>query len=90
MRGVGSSIREKTNTGKFSEGLRRLCASTTFDSTASMLLVLASSDSAKGVATYARDNGITQIYVTRNAPHVQKLVQLAKDIQVTIVAERVR
>ena len=49
-----------------------------------------SSDPAKAVANYARDNGITQIYVTRNAPHVPKLVQLAKDIQVTIVAERVR
>ncbi len=49
-----------------------------------------SGDPAKAVASYARDNGITQIYVTRNAPEVQKLVQLAKDIQVTIVAERVR
>jgi two-component system sensor histidine kinase KdpD len=49
-----------------------------------------SNDPAKAVANYARENGITQIYVTRHAPDVQKLVQLAKDIQVTIVAERKR
>ncbi|HWE50413.1 MAG TPA: sensor histidine kinase KdpD [Bryobacteraceae bacterium] len=49
-----------------------------------------SNDAAKAVATYAREKGITQIYVTRNAPDVQKLVQLARDIQVTIVAERKR
>ena len=45
---------------------------------------------AKAVAGWAHENGITQIYATRNAPDLQKLVQLAKDIQVTIVAERVR
>jgi two-component system sensor histidine kinase KdpD len=45
---------------------------------------------AKAVATYARANNITQVYVTRNAPEVSKLVNLARDMQITIVAERVR
>jgi two-component system sensor histidine kinase KdpD len=44
----------------------------------------------RGVAEYARQGGITQVYVTRHAPDVNKLVKLAKDMQVTIVAERVR
>ena len=47
-------------------------------------------DPAKAVASYARANGITQVYVTRNAPEVSRLVNLARDMQVTIVAERVR
>jgi two-component system sensor histidine kinase KdpD len=45
---------------------------------------------AKAVAAYARSNAITQVYVTRNAPDVNKLVNLARDMQITIVAERVR
>jgi two-component system sensor histidine kinase KdpD len=44
----------------------------------------------RGVAEHARRLGATQIYVTRHAPDVNKLVALAKDMQVTIVAERVR
>lgn len=47
-------------------------------------------DAAKSVASYARAHAITQVYVTRDAPDVSKLVNLAKDMQVTIVAERVR
>jgi two-component system sensor histidine kinase KdpD len=47
-------------------------------------------DPAKGVAEYAREGGITQVYVTRHAPDLNKLVNLARDMQVTIVAERVR
>jgi two-component system sensor histidine kinase KdpD len=45
---------------------------------------------AKAVAGYARENAITQVFVTRNAPDVSRLVNLARDMQVTIVAERVR
>jgi two-component system sensor histidine kinase KdpD len=45
---------------------------------------------AKAVAAYARDHGISQIFVTRHAPDVHKLVKLARDMQVTIVSERVR
>jgi two-component system sensor histidine kinase KdpD len=44
----------------------------------------------RSVAAYAREHGITQVYVTRDAPDVSKLVNLARDMQVTIVAERVR
>jgi two-component system sensor histidine kinase KdpD len=47
-------------------------------------------DEAKGVAEYARVMGATQVFVTRHAPDVNKLVNLARDMQVTIVAERVR
>lgn len=47
-------------------------------------------DPAKGVAEYARAGGITQVYVTRHAPSVDQLVRRARDMQVTIVAERVR
>lgn len=47
-------------------------------------------DAHKAVAEYARAHGISQLFVTRNAPEVSKLVNLARDIQITIVAERVR
>lgn len=49
-----------------------------------------SNDPAKAVAAWAREHGITQIFVTRDAPEAQKLVHLVRDMQVTIVAERVR
>ncbi len=44
----------------------------------------------KAVAEYAREHSFTQVYVTRNAPDVGKLVNLARDMQITVVAERVR
>jgi len=47
-------------------------------------------DYAKAVADYARTHGITQIFATRAAPDIHKLVHLARDMQVTIVSERVR
>lgn len=52
--------------------------------------VIEGSEPAKAITAYAREHGITQIFVTRDAPEVSKLVQLARDMQVTIVAERVR
>lgn len=52
--------------------------------------VIQSPDPAKAVAEWARQHGITQIFATRDAPDVRKLVHLARDMQVTIVAERVR
>jgi two-component system sensor histidine kinase KdpD len=52
--------------------------------------VIESHEPAKAVAEWARAHGITQIFVTRYAPGVQTLVRLARDMQVTIVAERVR
>ena len=51
---------------------------------------IGSKEPANAVAAYAYAHRITQIYVTRNTPELPKLVQLAHDIQVTIVAERVR
>lgn len=47
-------------------------------------------EQARGVADYARREGITQVYVTRHAPDVNRLVKLARDMQIAIVAERVR
>jgi two-component system sensor histidine kinase KdpD len=44
----------------------------------------------KAVAAYAREQGITQVFATRHAPEVSKFVNLTRDMQVTIVAERVR
>jgi two-component system sensor histidine kinase KdpD len=52
--------------------------------------VIESREPAKAIAEWARAHGITQIFVTRDAPGINKLVQLARDMQVTIVAERVR
>jgi two-component system, OmpR family, sensor histidine kinase KdpD len=52
--------------------------------------VIESPEPAKAVSAWAREHGITQIFVTRDAPEAQKLVHLARDMQVTIVAERVR
>jgi K+-sensing histidine kinase KdpD len=45
---------------------------------------------ARAVSDYARGHGITQIFATRYAPDVQKLVHQARDMQVTIVSERMR
>jgi len=47
-------------------------------------------DPPKAVGEYAREHAFTQVYVTRNAPDVGKLVNLARDMQITVVAERVR
>lgn len=54
------------------------------------LIAIEQGDPAKSVAAWAHGHAVTQIYATRNAPDLEKLVQMAKDIQVTIVAERVR
>lgn len=45
---------------------------------------------ARAVSDYARAHGVTQIFATRNAPDIQKLVHQARDMQVTIVSERMR
>lgn len=44
----------------------------------------------RSIAAFAREKGVTQVFVTRNAPHLIGLVNLARDMQVTIVAERAR
>jgi len=60
--------------------------------------VLQGSDTAETIAAFARVNGVTQIFVTRQkssvlrswfaAAFVQRLVNLARDMQVTVVADR--
>ncbi|HXJ41130.1 MAG TPA: sensor histidine kinase KdpD [Bryobacteraceae bacterium] len=52
--------------------------------------VLDSKDPTRAVTDYARAHGITQIFVTRDAPDLWRLVRQARDMQVIIVAERVR
>ncbi len=62
--------------------------------------VLRGSDTADAVVGFARLNGVTQIFVTRRkssalkswfaAAFVQRLVNLARDMQVTVVADRSR
>lgn len=52
--------------------------------------IAAGNDQHKAIAEYARAHGISQLFVTRKAPEVSKLVNLARDIQITVVAERVR
>lgn len=52
--------------------------------------IIESREPAKAVAEWARTHGITQIFITRDSPEAHKLVHLARDMQVTIVAERVR
>ena len=60
--------------------------------------VLQGSDTAETIAGFARLNGVTQIFVTRQkssalrswfaAAFVQRLVNFARDMQVTVVADR--
>lgn len=51
---------------------------------------LSATNPAEAIADYARRNQITQIFVTRHVPDLQKLVRLVRDMQVTIVSERTR
>jgi len=52
--------------------------------------VITGSDPASAIAEWARAHRITQIFVTRHAKGIHDLVQHARDMQVTIVSERVR
>jgi two-component system sensor histidine kinase KdpD len=46
------------------------------------------SDPASVIAEFAHADRVTQIFVTRNAPGIQKLVKQVRDMQITIVAGR--
>jgi two-component system sensor histidine kinase KdpD len=60
--------------------------------------VLEGSDTARAIIDFARFHGVTQIFVARErtsgvrawfaAAFVQRIVSLAKDMQVTVVADR--
>ncbi len=52
--------------------------------------VITGSNAASAVTEWARAHQVTQIFVTRHAKGIHNLVQLARDMQVTIVSERVR
>ncbi len=47
-------------------------------------------DPSKAVAEYARQEKITQLFVTRHVPNLNELVRLVRNMQLTIVAERAR
>jgi two-component system sensor histidine kinase KdpD len=81
---VKSDIRSEEATAAIERHLI-FCRNLKIDTTA-----IERGEPAKSVAAWAHEHGITQIYATRNAPDLEKLVQLARDIQVTIVSERVR
>jgi K+-sensing histidine kinase KdpD len=49
---------------------------------------IAGTDPASSLAEFARQRGITQIFVARNSPDISKLVHLVRDMQITIVAGR--
>lgn len=53
-------------------------------------LMLEGEDPPATVVAYARSEGVTQILAARNTPGIRQLVDLARDMQVMIVAERVR
>jgi K+-sensing histidine kinase KdpD len=60
--------------------------------------VLEGTDVAEAIVNFARLHGVTQIFVTREKPSalqswfasafVQRIVNLARDMQVTVVADR--
>src|SRR5262249_59897526 len=60
--------------------------------------ILQGSDVAESIVTFARLHGVTQIFVAREQPSalrswfasafVQRIVHLARDMQVTVVADR--
>ena len=66
------------------------CRNLKIESSAIPTAAIDMKEPASAVTAFAREHGITQIYVTRHTPGLERLVDLAKDILVTIVAERVR
>ncbi len=51
---------------------------------------LSGSDPGKTIGAFARENGITQIFVSRMAPDIEGLINQSHTMEVTIVAERSR
>ncbi len=51
---------------------------------------LGGGDAPQQIAAFAQRHQFTQVYVTRHAPDVNKLVDYVRNLQVTVVAERVR
>jgi K+-sensing histidine kinase KdpD len=52
--------------------------------------VLAAKDVAKAIADFAREHKVTQLFISHNSKAAQSLVNRARDMQVTLVAERRR
>lgn len=51
---------------------------------------LTSKDTGKALGEFAREHNITQLFVSRNCPEIERIINHARDMEVTIVAERRR
>ncbi|MDQ6707375.1 MAG: histidine kinase, partial [Acidobacteriota bacterium] len=47
-------------------------------------------DTGKALGDFAREHRVTQIFVSRNSRDIERIVDLARDMEVTIIAERRR
>ncbi len=52
--------------------------------------VIAGADVAKALAEFARQNRITQLFLCRNTRERERIIENAKDLEITVVAERRR
>jgi len=52
--------------------------------------VLNAKDAARAIAEFARERKVTQLFISQNSKAAQNLVNRARDMQVTVVAERRR
>jgi K+-sensing histidine kinase KdpD len=52
--------------------------------------VLKAKDVAKAIADFARERKVTQLFISHHSKEAQNLVNRARDMQVTVVAERRR
>jgi K+-sensing histidine kinase KdpD len=52
--------------------------------------VLTAKDVAKAIADFAREHKVTQLFISHHSKAAQSLVNRARDMQVTVVAERRR
>lgn len=51
---------------------------------------ITSKDTGKAIGEFAREHNITQIFVSRNSQDIERIVENARNMEVTIVAERRR
>lgn len=52
--------------------------------------ILTEKEAGKAIAVFAAANGVTQIFVHRNSPDIENVINQANNMEVTIVAERCR
>jgi len=52
--------------------------------------ILTEKEAGKAIANFASANGVTQVFVSRNSPDIENVINQANHLDVTIVAERCR